>query len=75
MGQLIGVIAIIYIFVRLPRAGVRSNDGETASADLHPRHSETGPRSLLRSSPQSSAAMRFANNTDFPRCKPRPPSP
>ncbi|MGB7779785.1 MAG: hypothetical protein WBL77_24270, partial [Pseudolabrys sp.] len=39
MGQLIGVIAIIYIFVRLPRAGVRSNDGEFASADLHPRHS------------------------------------
>ena len=39
MGQLIGVIAIIYILVRLPRAGVRSNDGETASPDLHPRHS------------------------------------
>ena len=49
MGQLIGVIATIYNFVRLPRAGVRSNDGEFASADLHPGHSKAGPRSLLRS--------------------------
>ena len=51
MGQLIGVIATIYIFVHLPRAGVRSNDGVFASAVLHRRHSKAGQRSLLRSSP------------------------
>ncbi|MGC1825628.1 MAG: hypothetical protein WA723_08320 [Pseudolabrys sp.] len=58
MGQLIGVIATIYNFVRLPRAGVRSNDGEFASADLHPWHSKAGPRSLLRSERKLSAIGR-----------------
>jgi hypothetical protein len=57
VGQLIGVIATIYNFVRLPRAGVRSNDGEFASTDLHPWHSKAGPRSLLRSKRKLSAII------------------
>jgi hypothetical protein len=57
VGQLIGVIATIYNFVRLPRAGVRSNDGEFASADLHPWYSKAGPRSLLRGERKLSAII------------------
>ena len=57
MDQLIGVIATIYNFVRLPRAGVRSNDGDFASADLDPWHSKAGPRSLLLSERKLSAII------------------
>jgi hypothetical protein len=55
--QLIGVIATIYNFVRLPRAGVRSNDGDFASADLHPWHSKASPRSVSRSEHKLSAII------------------
>jgi hypothetical protein len=55
--QLIGVIAIIYNFVNLPRAGMRSNNGEFASAVLHPWHSKAGPRSLLRNERKLSAII------------------
>ena len=57
MGQLIGVIATIYNFVRLPRAGMRSNDGVFASAVLHPWHSKASPRSLLRNERKLSAII------------------
>jgi hypothetical protein len=62
VSQLIGVMATIYNFVHLPHAGMRSNDGEFASAVLHPWHSKADSHSLLQNarqaSPLSSAAMR-----------------
>jgi hypothetical protein len=39
--QLIGVIATIYNFVRLPRAGVRSNDAQGALAVAMPAGKRT----------------------------------
>jgi hypothetical protein len=55
--QLIGAIATIYNFVRLPRAGMRSNDGEFASAVLDPWHSKADPRSLLPNERKLSAII------------------
>ena len=73
MGQLIAVIATTYNFVRLPHAGVRSNDGVFASAVLHQLHRKPAHARSHRtsaSSPLSSTAMKFARNADCPRYKP-----
>ena len=57
MGQLIGVIATLYNFMHLPRAGMRSNDGVFASAVLRRWHSKASPRSLLRNERKLSAII------------------
>jgi hypothetical protein len=57
VGQLIGVIATIYNFMHLPRAGMRSNDGVFASAVLRRWHSKASQRSLLRNERKLSAII------------------
>jgi hypothetical protein len=57
VGQLIGVIATIYNFAHLPHAGMRSNDGEFASAVLHPWHSKADSHSLLQNERKLSAII------------------
>ena len=56
MSQLIGVMATIYNFVHLPH-GMRSNDGEFASAVLHQWHSKADSHSLLQNERKFSAII------------------
>jgi hypothetical protein len=57
VGQLIAVIATTYNFVRLPHAGMRSNDGVFASAVLHQLHPKAGPRSFSQNERKLSAII------------------
>jgi hypothetical protein len=76
VGQLIGVIATIYNFVRMPACGaMTANSRQRICTRGIRKPARVRSYTASASSSLSSAAMRFASNTDCPRCKPRPRSP